>query len=189
MLKLLTSFTGSDHYELLNSILASSKHGPKYFINPDSEEINKALIIVIARAIVLTSADLHPLENKDKDDVLKNLLREILKTTPLYFADHVIDTFPKVLNDFFLVEQQQLKQERIYVDSSNESYKKLLKKKVDDDYVKFMETRGDTSSQLSFQNNQSPIPLNTTICMLFRLLIDESMQQQNLKNYLATIFL
>ncbi len=53
MLRLLSSFTGSDHYELLNSILASTKHGPKYYINPD-EEINKAIVIVIARSIHLT---------------------------------------------------------------------------------------------------------------------------------------
>jgi hypothetical protein len=53
MLRLISSFTGSDHYELLNSILASTKHGPKYFINPD-EEINKAIVIIIARAIHLT---------------------------------------------------------------------------------------------------------------------------------------
>jgi len=54
MLKLLSSFSGSDFYELLNSIYSNSKHGPKYFINPESEEINKAIVIVIARAIHLT---------------------------------------------------------------------------------------------------------------------------------------
>ncbi len=65
MFKLLMSFTGSDHYELLHSILTSNKHGPKYFINPDSEEINKAIIIAIARSISLIST------NKDIDDSLK----------------------------------------------------------------------------------------------------------------------
>ena len=83
MLKLLSSFSGSDFYELLNSIYASSKHAPKYFINPDSEEINKAIVILIARAIHLTSSDLFPLENKEKDDALRGLLREIMKTTPI----------------------------------------------------------------------------------------------------------
>lgn len=54
MLKLLSSFSGSDYFELLNSICASSKHAPKYFINSDSEEINKAIVMVIARAVHLT---------------------------------------------------------------------------------------------------------------------------------------
>ena len=54
MLKLLSSFSGSDFYELLNSIYASSKHSPKLFINSDSEEINKAIVMVVARAVNLT---------------------------------------------------------------------------------------------------------------------------------------
>lgn len=54
MLKLLSSFSGSDYYELLNSIYASTKHAPKTFINPDSEEINKAIVLIIARAVHLT---------------------------------------------------------------------------------------------------------------------------------------
>jgi hypothetical protein len=189
MLKLLTSFTGSDHYELLNSILTSMKHGPKYFINPDSEEVNKAIIIIISRAIVLTSFDLHPLDNKDKDETLKNLLREIIKTTPLYFPDHVINCFPKVLYEFFAVEQQQLKNERIYVDSSNKHYKMLLKKKIDEDYMKFLDIRSDNQNQLSFNSAQgSQAPINTLICMLFKLILDETVQQQNVKNYLSFIF-
>ncbi len=55
MLKLLSSFNGSDYYEFLNSITASSKHAPKYFLNPESEEINKAIVMLIARAVHLTS--------------------------------------------------------------------------------------------------------------------------------------
>lgn len=56
-LKLLSSFSGSDFYELLNSISTtpSNKHGPKYFVNAESEEINKAVVMVIARAVHLTS--------------------------------------------------------------------------------------------------------------------------------------
>lgn len=100
MLKLLASFSGSDFYELLNSIYASSKHAPKYFVNPDSEEINKAIVMLIARAIHLTSADLSPLENKEKDDALRSLLRDIMKSTPVYFHAYVLETFPKVSSHF-----------------------------------------------------------------------------------------
>ena len=137
MIKLLLSFTGSDHYELLNSILAATKHGPKYFINPD-EEINKAIVIVIARAIHLTSSDLSPLDNKDKEDALKNIFRDIMKITPIYFPDYMIQHFPKVMHDFFANEQVQIRNERIYIDSSFITYKNELKKKVDDDYKSFL---------------------------------------------------
>lgn len=55
ILKLLSSFSGSDYFELLNSIYTPpNKHGPKYFINPESEEINKAIVIIIARTVHLT---------------------------------------------------------------------------------------------------------------------------------------
>ena len=56
MLKLLSNFNGSDYFEMLNSIYISGenralKHTPKYFISAESEEINKAIVVVIARAI------------------------------------------------------------------------------------------------------------------------------------------
>ncbi len=191
MLKLLKSFTGSDHYELLNSILTSTKHGPKYFINPDSEEINKAIILTIARAIVLTSTDLHPLENKDKDDALKTLLNEIMKNTPLFFPDHVIQKFPKVLNDFFLKDQIAVKTEKFYLDSSNIQYKQMLKSRVEEDYMRLLETRADTQGQLSFQTVPGQMPANTVLCMLFKLLQDESLQlqPQNFNAYLSFLYL
>ena len=51
---MLSSFSGSDYYEFLNSVYTASKHSPKYYINPESEEINKAIVLVLARAINLT---------------------------------------------------------------------------------------------------------------------------------------
>lgn len=54
MLKLLSSFSGSDYIELLNSVYGNSKHAPKFFINSDSEELNKAIVMVIAKAVHLT---------------------------------------------------------------------------------------------------------------------------------------
>jgi len=184
MLKLLSSFSGSDFYELLNSIYASSKHAPKYFINPDSEEINKAIVILIARAIHLTSSDLFPLENKEKDDALRSLLREIMKTTPIYFHSYAIDSFPKVIQDFFIKEQSQTNKETYHVDSSNKNYKLVLKKKVEDDYKRFLDCRHETQAQAIFQNN--PISAHTLLCILFNLLQDES-AKPNMSTYLSFI--
>ena len=79
------------------------------------------------------------MENKDKDDALKSLLRDIMKMTPIHFPDYVVQHFPKVLNDFFTSpEQIQIKSERIYIDSSSIEYKIALKKKVDEDYARFI---------------------------------------------------
>jgi hypothetical protein len=150
MLKLLTSFNGPDYFEFLNSIHVTTKHSPVYFINQDSEEISKAVILLIARAVQLTSSDLYPLENKDKDDPIRAILREIVKTTPVYFHDYVLQYFPKLVQEFFAKEQQHMG------DSSIKQYKSALKMKVDEDYKRFLDCRHETQVQIIFQNN----PLN-----------------------------
>lgn len=61
-----------------------------------------------------------------------------MKTTPIYFHDYVIEYFPKVMQDFFQKEQQQVKQDTLYTDSSNKQYKMALKKRVEDDYKRFL---------------------------------------------------
>lgn len=56
ILKILSSFSGSDYYELLNSIVSSppNKPGNKHFLNTESEELNKAIIVLISHAVHLT---------------------------------------------------------------------------------------------------------------------------------------
>jgi hypothetical protein len=71
MLRLISSFTGSDHYELLNSILASTKHGPKYFINPD-EEIKDNNSNVVINKIDINNVENRKINNFNR--YLKNLL-------------------------------------------------------------------------------------------------------------------
>ena len=112
-----------------------------------------------------------------------------MKVTPVYFPDHMIQNFPKVLNDYFTKDQIQMKNERFYLDSSNMQYKSMLKQKVNEDYARFLETRSETQNQQNFHNNQSQIPINTLFCILFRLIQDEQAQQQNFKTYLSFVFM
>jgi len=81
-----------------------------------------------------------------------------------------------------------MKTERFYLDSSNIQYKQMLKSRVEDDYLRLLETRGDTQSQLNFQSLPGQIPANTVMCMLFKLLQDESVQQ-NFNSYLGFLYL
>ncbi|CAF0729586.1 unnamed protein product [Brachionus calyciflorus] len=188
MLKLLSSFSGWDYFELLNSIHAASKHAPKFFINPESEEINKAIVMVIARAIHLTSSDLFPFENKEKDDALRSLLRDIMQKTPIYFHDYTLEYFPKVIQDFFRKEQQQLRPELFYTDSSNRQYKLALKKKVDEDLTRFLDSQH--SSQvlpLFLQTNQ--IMAQTILCVFFNILLNHSYNQNLYNKYLLDLCL
>jgi hypothetical protein len=154
ILKLLSSFNGTEFYEFLNSIYTNTKHSPIYFVNADTEEISKAVIFLIARAVQLTASDMHPLENKDKEDPVRSTLREIMKTTQVYFHDYVLQYFPRVLQEFFVKEQQQ--QHHIGDSSSNKQYKTQLRMKVDEDYKRFLDCRHETQVHIIFQNN----PLN-----------------------------
>lgn len=81
------------------------------------------------------------MDNKDKEDILRTLLRDIIQKTPIYFHDYALEHFPKVIQEFFLKEQQQTRPETFrveYADSSNKQYKIALKKKVDEDYKRFL---------------------------------------------------
>ena len=60
-----------------------------------------------------------------------------MKATPIHFHEHIVEHFPKVLQDFFNREQQ-LRNEHFYVDSSNKQYKLYLKRRVDEDYKRFL---------------------------------------------------
>jgi hypothetical protein len=177
ILKLLSSFTGADYFELLNSITGiPNKHGPKYFVSSESEEINKAIVVVIGRAVHLTcnfsfqenisglflvficlfyylAHDPNPLDNKEKEENFKGLFREIIQKTPIYFQDYALEHFPRVIQEFFHKEQQQVRVETIYADPSNKQYKLALKKKVDEDYRRFLDFRHETQVQTMFQNN------------------------------------
>ena len=62
--------------------------------------------------------------------MIKNLLRDIVQKTPLFFHDHTLEHFPKVMQDFFNRDNQK---EPFYTDASNNQYKIALKKKVDED--------------------------------------------------------
>ena len=81
---------------------------------------------------------MHPLENKEKDDALRNLIKEIMRITPIYFPDYITEQFPKLLAEFFSREQQQLRNDPFYLDPSNKQYKNLLKNKVQEDYTRFL---------------------------------------------------
>ena len=55
-----------------------------------------------------------------------------MKTTPIYFHDYVLQHFPKIIQDYFIKEQQHLG------DSSNVQYKIALKMKVEEDWKRFL---------------------------------------------------
>lgn len=88
------------------------------------------------------------------------------------------------MQDFFLREQSQTNKETFHVDSSNKNYKVLLKRRVEEDYKRFLDCRHETQAQAIFQNNQ--ISAHTLLCILFNLLQDDT-AQVNMPTYLSFI--
>lgn len=125
------------------------------------------------------------MENKEKDEPLRSLLREIMQKTPIYFHDYVLEFFPKIIQDFFVKEQQQMRPDTFYTDSSNKQYKLALKKKVDEDFSRFLECRHETQAQGLFHQT-NPLSAHTLLCVFFNLLQNESIQQ-NFSTYLSFI--
>lgn len=77
--------------------------------------------------------------DKDKEENFRGLLRDIFQKTPIYIHDYVSEHFPKIIQEWYAKElPQERRVDTIYTDSSNKQYKMALKKKVDEDYRRFL---------------------------------------------------
>lgn len=81
--------------------------------------------------------------------MLKNLLKDIVQKTPIFFHEYTLQYFPRVIQDF-LKREQQMRPDLFYTDSSNRQYKMALKNKIDEDVARFL---GKFFLLLKFQNN------------------------------------
>jgi hypothetical protein len=166
LLKLLQGFSGSDLYELLTSIYGNTKYAAGYLINTELEELNKVSIMLIARAIQLTSNDLNPhYENKEREDKIKDLLQKILETTPIYFSQNTLDMFPEFMSNYL----KEAKNQYLLNESSNSMYKTRLEKQIHVDYEKLKECQIDRQVFDLFHNSQ----FSTFLCVFYKIIEDE----------------
>lgn len=99
ILKILSSFSGSDYYELLNSIVSSAQNKPGYkqFLNNESEELNKAVITLVAHAIHLTCNRNISLPSPQKNSLIYFVFSNFfLVMVKLKIHHHLIKTKRKV---------------------------------------------------------------------------------------------
>lgn len=122
--------------------------------------------MLIARAVKLTSNDLNPnYENKEREDKIKDLLQKILETTPIYFTQNTLDTFPQFMSNYL----QEAKNKYLLNESSNSMYKQRLERQVFDDFKKLKECQIDKQVSDLFQNSQ----FSTFLCVLYKVIEDE----------------
>jgi mediator of RNA polymerase II transcription subunit 23 len=91
---------------------------PGSIVSAESEELNRALILTLARSMQITGTG----NDLQSNSWVKDLLTSIMQNTPHSWAQHTLQCFPAVLNDFFVQH------------NAPKENKQMLKKTVDEEY-------------------------------------------------------
>lgn len=147
---------GLSNYEALNMPIntrhANDTKTAKHMINNDSEELNKALVLVLARSTHLTSSE------QVNGSFLEDILSEINKVTPLSWSKSILDFFPTIIKDFYTRTAP-----------AKETDKAQLRLLVEEEYRKWQAMANDETLFAHFSQPNGP-PL--FICVLWKMLLD-----------------
>uniref|UniRef100_A0A8C3TQC2 Mediator of RNA polymerase II transcription subunit 23 n=1 Tax=Catharus ustulatus TaxID=91951 RepID=A0A8C3TQC2_CATUS len=128
---------------------------PKTVLSAESEELNRALILTLARATHVT--DFFTGSDSIQGTWCKDILQTIMSFTPHNWASHTLSCFPAPLQVFF--KQNNVPQESRF----------NLKKNVEEEYRKWksMTSENEIITHFSAQGS-SPLFL----CLLWKMLLD-----------------
>ncbi|RMC12990.1 hypothetical protein DUI87_10519 [Hirundo rustica rustica] len=128
---------------------------PKTALSAESEELNRALILTLARATHVT--DFFTGSDSIQGTWCKDILQTIMSFTPHNWASHTLSCFPAPLQVFF--KQNNVPQESRF----------NLKKNVEEEYRKWksMTSENEIITHFSAQGS-SPLFL----CLLWKMLLD-----------------
>lgn len=122
-------------------------------ISTESEELNRALILTIARALHITCTGAEDPSNA----WCKELLTTIMQNTPHSWANHTLQCFPQVLNSFFT--QNNMPKEN----------RQLLKKAVEDEYHNWTQMSNETDIIAHFTASGTQPHF---LCLLFKVILE-----------------
>ncbi|CAL1290327.1 unnamed protein product [Larinioides sclopetarius] len=126
---------------------------PKSLLSNESEELNKVLVLTIARAIHVT-VYISGSESLS-GSWCKEILTTIMQHTPHSWSSFTLQCFPKVLADFF------------YHHQAPKENKAQLKRSVEEEYKKW-KTMSNENDIISHFSGSSPLFL----CLLWKMLLD-----------------
>ncbi|XP_050360927.1 mediator of RNA polymerase II transcription subunit 23 isoform X2 [Nymphalis io] len=144
-LRLITSL-GSSGVQLQMSRVVSE---PKSLVSSESEELNRVLVLTLARGIYMTGAG-------NDGAAVKELLTTIMTNTPHLWSQHTLQCFPPVLVEFF--SQNPAPKEN----------KQLLKKSVEEEYRKWTSMANDNDIISHFSVPGTPLFL----CLLWKMIFE-----------------
>lgn len=125
----------------------------KSVISGESEELNKVLVLTLARAIHVTGFD----SSSESARWCIDFLRAVMNQTPHTWPTHTMQCFPSIIEDFY----KQVPGPR---DTHN------LKKEVEEEYRKWksMSNENDIIAHFSLSQQTSTLFL----CLLFKMVLD-----------------
>ncbi|XP_059556330.1 mediator of RNA polymerase II transcription subunit 23 isoform X7 [Myotis daubentonii] len=127
---------------------------PKTVLSAESEELNRALILTLARATHVT--DFFTGSDSIQGTWCKDILQTIMSFTPHNWASHTLSCFPGPLQAFF--KQNNVPQESRF----------NLKKNVEEEYRKWKSMSNENNIIAHFSNQGSPLFL----CLLWKMLLE-----------------
>lgn len=151
---------GLSNYEALNMPMATVRHpndtkSAKNMINGDSEELNKVLVLILARSTHITASE-HVTGN-----FLEDILNDINKVTPLSWSQVTLNFFPSVIKDFFIRNAP-----------TRETDRAQLRPAVEEEYRRWKAMANDQNALETHFSQPNAPPL--FICVLWKMLLDSN---------------
>ncbi|XP_048792552.1 mediator of RNA polymerase II transcription subunit 23 isoform X1 [Lagopus muta] len=150
-LRLITALGSSEVQPQFTRFLSD----PKTVLSAESEELNRALILTLARATHVT--DFFTGSDSIQGTWCKDILQTIMSFTPHNWASHTLSCFPAPLQVFF--KQNNVPQESRF----------NLKKNVEEEYRKWKSMTNENEIITRFSVQGSP-PL--FLCLLWKMLLE-----------------
>uniref|UniRef100_A0AAG5D7W1 Mediator of RNA polymerase II transcription subunit 23 n=1 Tax=Anopheles atroparvus TaxID=41427 RepID=A0AAG5D7W1_ANOAO len=144
---------GSVEVQAQLSRYVSEPKPPGNIVSAESEELNRALVLTLARSMHITGTGNDP----QSSAWCKDLLQNIMLNTPHAWPQHTLFCFPPVLNEFFM--QHNIPKEN----------KQLLKKTVDEEFRNWASMTNENDIIAHFGMAVNP-PL--FLCLVFKMIIE-----------------
>lgn len=148
-LRLITGLGSAEVQPQLSRFLSE----PKTLVSAESEELNRALVLTLARSMHVTGTGADSLSGT----WCKELLNTIMQNTPHSWANHTLQCFPPVLSEFF--QQNSVAKEN----------KQQIKKAVEEEYRNWASMNNENDIIAHFSVPGTP-PL--FLCLLWKMILE-----------------
>lgn len=147
-LRLITGLGSAEVQPQLSRFLSE----PKTLVSAESEELNRALVLTLARSMHVTGTGADSLSGT----WCKELLNTIMQNTPHSWANHTLQCFPPVLSEFF--QQNSIAKEN----------KQQINKAVEEEYRNWSSMSNENDIIAHFSVPGTP-PL--FLCVLWKMIL------------------